>query len=45
MTVAKRADELKEEKISDQKSIIELQQKLIDKKDDELNDVQKTVQT
>ena len=45
VTVAERADDLKEEKISDQKSIIELQQKLIEKKDAELNNVQKTVQT
>ena len=45
MTVAERADELKKEKISDQKSIIELQQKQIEKKDAELNNVQKTVQT
>ena len=45
VTVAERADDLKEEKILDQKSIIELQQKLIEKKDAELNNVQKTVQT
>ena len=45
VTVADLADELTEEQISDQKSIIELQQTLIKKKDVELNYVKKPVQT
>ena len=39
------SDKLKEEKIRDQESIIELQQKLIQKKDEELGAVKSTVQS
>ena len=49
MTVAcdqrEELDELKNEKIIDQKKIIEMQDKLIEKKDVELSSVQKTLET